>query len=197
MPPPGWIYDLLMRPLGGLGLTRLRRQLVHDVRGRTLEIGVGTGLNLDLYGPEASPLIALDVDRDGLLRARSRLPRAYFVQASAQALPFRDDTFDSVVSCLVFCSVPHPALGFGEIRRVLRGDGELKMLEHIRPAGRFLGWLADKLTPLWRQVAGGCCLNRRTPEALVQAGLTPTRARRFLSGGVVELGVRRQEASRF
>jgi ubiquinone/menaquinone biosynthesis C-methylase UbiE len=196
MPIPGWIYDLLMRPLGWLGLTRVRRRLVRDVRGRTLEVGAGTGLNLNLYGPEASPLIALDVDREGLLRARSRQPRAWFVQASAEALPFRGDTFDSVVSCLVFCSVPHPAQGLGELRRVLRGDGDLKMLEHIRPSGRLLGWLADRVTPLWRRVAGGCCLDRRTPDTLLEAGLAPIHARRFLRGAVVELRARRQEAPR-
>ena len=145
MPIAGWFYDLLMKPLGWLGLDRLRRRLVGSARGRTLEIGVGTGLNLDLYEPSAAPLVALDVDRAGLLRAHRRTSRALLVQASVEALPFRDGVFNTVVSCLVFCSVPNPAAGLDEVHRVLDASGELMMLEHVRPAGRFLGWLARSL----------------------------------------------------
>ena len=187
MATAAWLYDLLMKSLGWLGLDRLRERLVRDARGRTLEIGSGTGLNLPYYGVGASPLIALDVDRDGLLRARARSPRALFVQASVEALPFREATFDTVVSCLVFCSVPDPAAGLNEVHRVLSRSGEVRMLEHVRPAGRFLGWLADRLTPMWRYVAGGCHLNRRTVEALVAAELCSTRSRRNLRGAVVEV----------
>jgi ubiquinone/menaquinone biosynthesis C-methylase UbiE len=191
MPTAGWLYDLVMKPLGWLGLDRLRRRLLRDVRGGTLEIGAGTGLNLRHYDQGASPLIALDVDREGLLRARSRLPRAFLVQASVEALPFRGDTFDTVVSFLVFCSVPHPPAGLEEIRRVLKPDGELRMLEHVRPSGRFLGWLADRLTPIWRHLAAGCHLNRRTAEVLTSAGLCSEGSQAFLRGSVVALRAHR------
>ena len=187
MAAAAWLYDLLMKPLGWLGLDRLRERLVRDARGRTLEIGAGTGLNLRYYDAGASPLIALDIDRDGLRRAWARSPRAFLVQASVEALPFREDTFDTVVSCLVFCSVPNPAAGLNEVHRVLSRSGELRMLEHVRPDGRFLGWLADRLTPMWRHVAGGCHLNRRTVEALAAAELHSTRSRRILRGAVVEV----------
>jgi ubiquinone/menaquinone biosynthesis C-methylase UbiE len=186
-----WLYDLAMKPLDWLGLERLRRRLVRDARGTTLELGAGTGLNLRHYGPGAAPLIALDVDRGGLLRARRRLPRALLVQASVEALPFRDGTFDTVVSCLVFCSVPSPEAGLAEARRVLNPTGELRMLEHVRPSGRFLGWLADRATPLWRHLAGGCRLNRRTAEALEPAGLRPDLEGRLLRGAVIEVRAHR------
>jgi ubiquinone/menaquinone biosynthesis C-methylase UbiE len=191
MPTAGWLYDLVMKPLGWLGLDRLRRRLLRDVRGGTLEIGAGTGLNLRHYDQGAFPLIALDVDREGLLRARSRLPRAFLVQASVEALPFRGDTFDTVVSFLVFCCVPHPPAGLEEIRRVLKPDGELRMLEHVRPSGRFLGWLADRLTPIWRHLAAGCHLNRRTAEVLTSAGLCSEGSQAFLRGSVVALRAHR------
>lgn len=191
VPTAAWLYDLIMKPMAWLGLDRLRRRLVGDARGSTLEIGAGTGLNLPYYDNAASPLIALDVDRDGLLRARRRLSQASFVQASVEALPFRDGAFDTVVSSLVFCSVPHLQTGLDEVRRVLRGSGEVRMLEHIRPSGRFLGALADLLTPTWRHLAGGCHLNRRTADALAPAGLCSTGARRRLRGAVVELRARR------
>lgn len=187
MPTAEWLYDLVMRPLGWLGLDRLRKRLVSAARGSTLEIGAGTGLNLSYYDVGASPLIALDLDRDGLLRGRRRSPGAFLVQASIEALPFREGAFDTVVSCLVFCSVPNPAAGLSEVHRVLNRSGELRMLEHVRPTGRILGWLADHLTPIWRHVAGGCHLNRRTVEALAVAGLCSTRSRRTLRGAVVEL----------
>ena len=118
-----WLYDVLMKPLGWLGLDRLRKRLVRDARGRTLEIGAGTGLNLPYYDVGAAPLIALDVDRDGLLRARARLPGAFLVQASVEALPFREGAFDTVVSCLAFCSVPNPTAGLNEVHRVLNRSG--------------------------------------------------------------------------
>jgi ubiquinone/menaquinone biosynthesis C-methylase UbiE len=137
-------------------------------------------------------LVALDVDRESLLRAHRRLPRALLVQASAEALPFRDGVFDTVVSCLVFCSVPNPAAGLAEVHRVLNASGELMMLEHVRPAGRFFGWLADRLTPMWSRLAGGCHLNRRTAEALEPAGFRPAAAvGRLLRGAVLELRARR------
>lgn len=191
MPTAAWLYDLIMRPLGWLGLTRLRRRAVRDARGVTLEIGAGTGLSFRDYDPRAVPFIALDIDRDALLRARIRLPRAVLVQASVEALPFRADAFDTVVSCLVFCSVSHPAVGLAEIRRVLNARGELRMLEHVRPSGRFLGWLADRLTPMWRHLAAGCHLNRRTAEALPRAGLCSTTSSYSLRGAVVELRAHR------
>lgn len=191
MPTPGWLYDLFMKPLGWLGLTGLRRRLVCDTRGRILEVGAGTGLNFPLYAIGASPPMAVDVDREGLLRARSRLPRALLVQASVEALPFRDGVFDTVVSCLVFCSVPNAPAGLQELRRVMSPTGELRMLEHVRPTGRLLGWLADRLTPTWRHLAGGCHLNRRTIESLPTAGLCPTGSTRTLRGAVVELTAHR------
>ena len=187
MATAAWLYDLLMKPLGWLGLDRLRERLVRDAHGRTLEIGAGTGLNLRYYDVGASPLIALDVDRDGLLRVRARSTRAFLVQGSVEALPFRDGAFDAVVSCLVFCSVPNPGAGLNEVHRVLNGSGELRLLEHVRPAGRFLGWLADRVTPMWRHVAGGCHLNRSAVEALAAAELCSTRSRRSLRGAVVEV----------
>ena len=187
MATAAWLYDLLMKPVGWLGLDRLRKRLVLDARGSTLEVGAGTGLNLPYYDVGASPLIALDVDREGLRRARGRSPRAFLVQASVEALPFREGAFDTVVSCLIFCSVPNPAAGLNEVHRVLNRSGQLRMLEHVRPTGRFLAWLADRLTPIWRQVAGGCHLNRRTVEALEAAELCSTRSHRTLRGAVVEL----------
>jgi ubiquinone/menaquinone biosynthesis C-methylase UbiE len=190
--PPAWLYDAVMKPLDRLGLAGLRRRLAEDARGATLELGAGTGLNLRFYQPLASPLVALDVDHQALLQARKRAPTALLVRASLEALPFRPGVFDVVTAALVFCTVAHPARGFEEVRRVLRATGDVRLLEHVRPSGPVLGWLARVATPLWRHVAAGCHLDRLTRQAVADAGLEETGARVALGGAVLELRARRQ-----
>jgi len=188
--PPAWLYDAVMKPLDRLGLAGLRRRLAEEARGATLELGTGTGLNLRFYRATASPLVALDLDQQSLLRARERVPGALLIRASVEALPFRPGVFDVVTSALVFCTVGHPARGFEEVRRVLRATGEVRLLEHVRPSGGVLGWLAGAMTPLWRHVAGGCHLDRRTRQAVADAGLEETAARVSLRGVLLELRAR-------
>lgn len=162
-----WMYDAMCAVMEWTGLSRWREWLVKGAKGRTLEVGCGTGRNLPRY--EASlTVIALEPDGDALKKAKSRAPNALLVRGSAEALPFRDGAFDTVVSSLVFCSVPHPDVGLKEIGRVLTTEGQLRMLEHVRHTSKFLGWLQDLLQPAWTAVAGGCHPNRRT-EATVEA----------------------------
>ena len=91
-------------------------------------------------------------------------------EAAAEALPFDDDTFDHVVSSLVFCSVTEPRQALAEIERVLRPGGTLHMLEHVRPKTAPLGCLAAAVTPVWSKAAGNCHLDRMTVELLKQEG---------------------------
>ncbi len=143
-----WLYDVIMEVLDALGLGSWRRRLVDGAAGRTLEIGCGTGRNLPLYCCGVQ-VIGLDPDRAALMRALQRASTVPLVVGTAEALPFRDGAFDTVVSSLVFCSVDDPVGGLQEIRRVLRTGGELRMLEHVR--ARRAGWAAlqDRLQPLW------------------------------------------------
>ena len=98
--------------------------------------------------------------------------RRWLVQGSAEALPFRDGTFDTVVSGLVFCSVPDAARGLAEVKRVLRGDGQLRMLEHVRARRPWKARLQDRVQPFWTRVTGGCHPNRDTERAVEAAGFT-------------------------
>ncbi len=162
-----WVYDLLCTVMEWTGLSRWREWLVKGATGRTLEVGCGTGRNLPRY--EASlTVIGLEPDADALKKAKSRASNALLVRGSAEALPFRDGAFDTVVSSLVFCSVPNPELGLKETGRVLTAEGQLRMLEHVRHDAKPIGWLQDVLQPAWTAVAGGCHPNRRT-EAAVEA----------------------------
>src|SRR5262249_41209589 len=101
---------------------------------------------------------------------RRRAPAARLVQARAEALPFRASVFDIVVTGLVFCSVDDPAAGLGEVRRVLRPAGTLRMLEHVRSERPLRARIQDLLQPVWTRVAGGCRPNRATERTVEAAG---------------------------
>ncbi|MEW5739533.1 MAG: class I SAM-dependent methyltransferase [Myxococcota bacterium] len=164
-----WMYDAMCAVMEWTGLKKWRAWLVGGAKGRTLEVGCGTGRNLPLY-PRDVTLIAVEPAHDTLAKAKQRNPDAMLVRASAEALPFREGVFDTVVSSLVFCSVPRQEVGLEEVKRVLRPDGQLRMMEHVRSEGRFGGWVQDTIQPAWTCVAGGCHPNRRTEEAVEAAG---------------------------
>ncbi|WP_018994020.1 MULTISPECIES: class I SAM-dependent methyltransferase [unclassified Thioalkalivibrio] len=164
-----WLYDALMGLADALGFRGWRRRLVVRARGRVLELGCGTGRNLPLYS-DPTQLVALDPDLAALHRARDRAPGALFVVARAEALPFADGQFDTVVSGLVFCSVQDPERGLGEILRVLGAEGQLRMLEHVRHRRPSLAWVQDRVQPTWTCVTGGCHPNRDTEAAVERAG---------------------------
>lgn len=165
-----WVYDAMLAVHEALGLGRWRRWLVAGARGQTLDIGCGTGRNFPLYGSRTS-VLGLDPDRWALDRARRRGPGIPLVRGSAEQLPFRDGTFDTVVSGLVFCSVPDPKNGLAEVRRVLRAGGELRMLEHVRATKPLAARMQDLVQPLWTRVTGGCHPNRDTEASVESAGL--------------------------
>jgi ubiquinone/menaquinone biosynthesis C-methylase UbiE len=164
-----WLYDALMGLADALGFRGWRRRLVAGAGGRVLELGCGTGRNLPLYS-DSTQVVALDPDLSALHRARERAPGTLFVVARAEALPFADARFDTVVSGLVFCSVQDPEQGLAEIRRVLGTEGQLRMLEHVRHTRPSLAWVQDRVQPTWTCVTGGCHPNRDTEAVVERAG---------------------------
>ncbi len=165
-----WLYDAFMSVQDRLGLRAWRRWLAGGARGRVLEVGCGTGRNLPWYGSGATLVVGLDPALDALRAARRRAPGMPLVVASAEALPFRDGTFDTVVSGLVFCSVPDPMRGLAEAKRVLTAGGSLRMVEHVRSRSRLGGKLQDLVQPAWTWVNGGCRPNRDTERNVEAAG---------------------------
>jgi SAM-dependent methyltransferase len=132
-------------------------------------------LNLPYYPPALDELVL--TEPDGAMRSRlarrvaRRRAHATVVEASAEALPFADGTFDTVVCTLVLCTVPDPAAALAELRRVLVLDGRLLFIEHLRaPSPRLAAW-QDRLAPPWRAFAAGCRCNQATLELLGSSGL--------------------------
>jgi ubiquinone/menaquinone biosynthesis C-methylase UbiE len=164
-----WLYEIICSLYEWGGLGEWRRSLAAGARGTVLDLGSGTGRNLPLR-PHSTAAVALDVSLDALRRARGRAPAIPLVVGSAEALPFRAATFDTVLSGLVFCSVDDPRRGLEEVKRVLRSDGELRMLEHVRSHIPWRARLQDFIQPVWTWAAGGCHPNRDTERAVEAAG---------------------------
>ena len=168
------IYDRLLAGTEEAGLEEMRAELLREAEGRTLELGAGTGLNLPHYTASVTELVLTEPDRFMVARLRRRLaaepptPNAVeVVEAGAERLPFGDASFDTVVSTLVFCSVDDPGVAMAEVARVLRPQGRLLYLEHVRsPDSERLARWQDRLERPWGWFAGGCHPNRPTGETL-------------------------------
>ena len=153
----------------------LRKEIVGQARGVVLEIGAGNGLNFAFYEPgRVERVEAIEPDTAMLGYARERVKRAQVLitltQAPVEALPFADETFDSALATLVFCSVKDPKKGLSEIRRVLKPGGTLLLLEHVRAQGAIASRMQDILVPLTKLLAGNCHWNRDTVHTVAEAG---------------------------
>lgn len=152
-----------------------RRRWIPRAHGAVLEIGVGSGLNLELYDPaRARSVTAIDSSEALLARAavraeQSKVPTE-LVNANAEALPFPDGSFDSAVMTYTLCSIADPRRALAELRRVLRSDGELFFIEHGLARDDSTRRWQRGLTPLWRRVAGGCHLDRDAGALLREGG---------------------------
>ncbi len=171
------LYDRLMAGTERAGLSDMRHELLASAAGRVLELGAGTGHNLEHYTDTVTELVLTEPDPHMAQRLRERLAReaglagrATVVEAPAENLPFDDGSFDVVVATLVFCSVDDPARALAEARRVLVEGGRLLYIEHVRSARPRLARWQDRLERPWGFFAAGCHPNRPTGQALADAG---------------------------
>lgn len=166
-----------------------RKNLLKDVYGDVLEVGVGTGANLDYY-PDGVNVIGIDFSPKMLRKAYSQAERARADIAlgvmDVQHLGFPDNTFNFVISSLVFCTVPDPIRGLKEIRRVVKPNGQIIMLEHMRSENEVVGKVLDFFNPVTLKLFGEN-INRRTMENIVQAGLKVEKEEYVLTSVVKEL----------
>lgn len=167
-------YDRGFKATEEAGLREMRRELLAQARGRVLELGAGTGLNLDLYPEGLEHLTLTEPDPHMTKQLRAKLAsserKAELVETGAERLPFPDDSFDTAVVTLVLCTVPDPASSLAEIKRVLKPGGQLLYLEHVRSRHPDLAKWQDRLESPWRFLADGCHCNRDTVSAISAAG---------------------------
>ena len=173
-----WGYDRFLSVTEEAGLRDMRRELLSEAHGRTLEVGAGTGLNTDLYPDSVTELVLTEPDRFMASKLRAKHPSAEVIEAPAEALPFEDDSFDTVTLTLVLCTVPDPASSLREISRVLRPGGRFLFLEHVRAEDPKLARWQDRLHTPWYLFGDGCHCNRDTLAAIEASPLTVERSER-------------------
>jgi ubiquinone/menaquinone biosynthesis C-methylase UbiE len=164
-----------------------RQRFVPRAIGDVLEVGVGSGLNISLYGADVRMLHALDPSPQLLRMARRRAAGVRvpvrFTLGSAEAIPLPEGAVDTVVTTWTLCTIPDPVRALREMLRVLRPDGRLIFVEHGRaPDPSVVAW-QDRLTPLWRRIAGGCHLNRPVDQLLDRGGFQVTELDRGYTPG--------------
>jgi ubiquinone/menaquinone biosynthesis C-methylase UbiE len=163
-------YDRGLKATEEAGLRQMRREVLAEAKGRTIDIGAGTGLNLELFPPAVSELVLAEPGPHMLKKLRAKLSGsardASAVQSPAEKLPFEDASFDTAVFTLVLCTVPDPAAALAEAARVLRPGGKLLFVEHVRSEDPGLARWQDRLERPWRFLGDGCHCNRDTVAAI-------------------------------
>jgi len=168
-------YDVMEFFPESLLFGRFRRNLFAMVKGDTLlEIGVGTGKNLPYYPPHMR-ITAIDFSEEMMKKAEQRgkklQTKVDFQIMDIESLGFENDRFDAVAATFVFCSVPDPLKGLAEVKRVLKSEGKFYALEHVRPKGKLLGSLFDRIAPAVADRTG-VHINRNTVDNIRNAGFT-------------------------
>ncbi len=165
------IYDTLMVPADKLGFEQVRRMVAENASGEVLEIGAGTGLNFRHF-ENAKHVYAIEPDPYMMSHAVRRTEEpVVLTRAEAEHLPFPDDSFDTVVSTLTFCTITDPLVAAREVRRVLKPEGCFFFAEHPIAERPFLARAEKFMAPAWKLIAGGCRLDRDILSFFRSAGL--------------------------
>jgi ubiquinone/menaquinone biosynthesis C-methylase UbiE len=170
------LYDRMTASTEEAGLADMRAQALAKASGATLELGAGTGANLQHYTDAVSELVLTEPSEHMARRLRDKVAAsgraAQVVVAPAERLPFEDERFDTVVATLVLCTADDAAASLREAARVLRPGGQLLFLEHVRADDPGLARWQDRLEGVWGYVAAGCHPNRDTLAAIETSGFS-------------------------
>ncbi len=186
------LYDCIIRPFERGRLNQWRSLLWQKVEGKEiLEVGVGTGHNLPYADTTNRNITAIDLSEGMLMRARQRAARASLrvrlLQMDVQNLQFQDNTFDTVVGSLLFCSVPDPLLGLTEIKRVCKFNGKVVLLEHGLSENKELARFMNLLDPFVAWITGAEHINRKIEDSVGQSGLQLEKVTRLDRTGIFKL----------
>ena len=171
----GWLFprvlDLVMRQQQ---IIPFRQRIGDAASGRVLDLGIGSGLNLPFYGERADCVVGIDPSPELLRFAEQRADKTRapveLLLGSGEALPVQDGSIDTAVVTFTLCSVADAATTLAEVRRVLKPSGRLLFAEHGRAPEPGVARWQDRLTPVWRRLAGGCHLNRKPDDLIRSAG---------------------------
>jgi ubiquinone/menaquinone biosynthesis C-methylase UbiE len=170
-----WGYDGFQQAAEDAGMRERRTEFLSQARGRCLEIGTGTGLNLNRWPESVDELVLTEPDPHMARRLRGKVAdsgrRAEVVEASAEQLPFPDASFDTVALTYVLCTVPDPEPALREIVRVLKPGGRFLFMEHVRSPDPKLARWQDRLHGPWKVFANGCHCNRDTLRTIEESPL--------------------------
>jgi ubiquinone/menaquinone biosynthesis C-methylase UbiE len=152
---------------------RLREVWIPQASGEVLEVGMGSGLNLAFYSPQARRIYGVDPSLELQRMARTRagsINVEFLLQTAEEPLPLENASIDTIVLTWTLCSIANPPKALEEMKRVLKASGRLIFVEHGRsPDSGVVAW-QDRLTPMWKRLAGGCHLNRRVDAIIKEAG---------------------------
>ncbi len=166
-----WLTHLAMRQAT---LVPYRARVISGAKGRVLEIGIGSGLNLPYYGQDVTQIVGLEPSPKLLAMARQAARRSAMplelVEGTAEAIPVENASIDTVVTTWTMCSIANIDRALAEMRRVLRPEGRLLFVEHGRAPQARVRWWQDRLTPAWKHVSGGCHLNRAIEDLIENSG---------------------------
>jgi ubiquinone/menaquinone biosynthesis C-methylase UbiE len=165
-------YDFFMGPLERGRFKKIRRNLLSHASGTVLELGSGTGVNFPFYNEVEVTAIEPSeymIAQSEMKREQARVPIT-IIQTGAELLPFPDNTFDTVVATLVYCTIPDPEMAAREMKRVCKSGGQVLMFEHVKMRQTYLAKLQEFLTPSWKKACDGCCLDRDTVSLMKSQG---------------------------
>jgi len=167
-------YDLHSKLAEKIWFTKWRKKFFSILKGNILEVGIGTGNNIDYYNTNAK-VVGVDFSEKMLEKAKEKLNKSHkknisLKQMDVEKLNFKDNSFDYVVTSCVFCSVPHPIKGLKEIRRVLKPTGRLIMIEHVLSKNLLIALIEHTLNPITKYLMG-VNINRNTKQNIIHSGM--------------------------
>ena len=167
-------YDLHSKLAEKIWFTKWRKKLFSTLKGNILEVGIGTGNNIDYYNTNAK-VVGVDFSEKMLEKAKEKLNKSSkknisLKQMDVEKLNFKDNSFDYVVTSCVFCSVPNPIKGLKEIRRVLKPKGKLIMIEHVLSKNLLIALIEHTLNPITKYFMG-VNINRNTRQNIIHSGM--------------------------
>ncbi|PIN87000.1 SAM-dependent methyltransferase [Candidatus Woesearchaeota archaeon CG10_big_fil_rev_8_21_14_0_10_44_13] len=188
-------YDLHSKLAEKIWFTKWRKQFILPLKGKILEVGIGTGKNIGYYNKEAE-VVGIDFSEKMLQIAEEKLVKSgkrniTLKQMDAENLEFKDNSFDYVVTTCVFCSVPNPIKGLKEIRRVLKPTGKLIMIEHVLSKNPVIALIEHVHNPITKFFMG-VNVNRNTKQNIIKSGLRVVEDRNLALLDVFKLVIARK-----